>query len=121
MERRTTATKMHRRPHRRVVFSTKVSLLFVIVVALACFFVAAPVHAAAEPKPSAQKQEREQLTLTPSEATKPWKGDLDGMISRRTIRVLTTYSKTFYFLDKATQRGATYDAFRLFEEDLTRS
>jgi membrane-bound lytic murein transglycosylase MltF len=42
------------------------------------------------------------------------------MIERQVIRVLTTYSKTFYFLDKGTQRGATYDAFRLFESDLNR-
>ncbi|NJC88868.1 MAG: lytic transglycosylase F [Desulfuromonas sp.] len=42
------------------------------------------------------------------------------MLERRIIRVLTTYSKTFYFLDKATQRGATYDIFRLFEEDLNK-
>jgi membrane-bound lytic murein transglycosylase MltF len=51
---------------------------------------------------------------------KPWTGDLDGMIKRRLIRVLTVYSKTFYFTDKGTQRGSTYDLFRLFEEDLNK-
>ena len=50
----------------------------------------------------------------------PWTGDLDGMIERGRIRVLTIYSKTFYFVDKGTQRGATYDLFRLFEEDLNK-
>jgi membrane-bound lytic murein transglycosylase MltF len=49
---------------------------------------------------------------------KPWTGDLDGMIARRVIRVLTVYSKTFYFVDKGIQRGITYDVFRLFEKDL---
>src|SRR5580765_981204 len=34
-----------------------------------------------------------------------WTGDLDGMIQRRLIRVLTTYSKTTFFLDKGTQLG----------------
>ena len=34
--------------------------------------------------------------------------------------MLTVYSKTFYFVDKGVQRGATYDAFRLFEEDLNK-
>ena len=35
-----------------------------------------------------------------------WTGDLDGMIERRYIRVLTTYSKTNFFIDQGTQRGA---------------
>jgi len=47
-------------------------------------------------------------------------GDLDGMIHRRLIRVLVTYSKTHYFVDKATQRGLTYDVFRLFEDSLNK-
>jgi membrane-bound lytic murein transglycosylase MltF len=47
-----------------------------------------------------------------------WTGDLDGMIERRAIRVLTTYSKINYFVDQATQRGLIYDAFRVFEDDL---
>jgi membrane-bound lytic murein transglycosylase MltF len=51
---------------------------------------------------------------------KPWTGDLDGMIARRMIRVLTVYSKTFYFMNKGVQRGATYDLFRLFEDDLNK-
>ena len=42
------------------------------------------------------------------------------MIERRIIRVLTVYSKTFYFVDKGTQQGVTYDIFRLFEEDLNK-
>jgi len=51
-------------------------------------------------------------------AMKPWTGDLDGMIERRMIRVLTTYSKTRYFLDGATQRGATYEWCKQFEKVL---
>ncbi len=47
-----------------------------------------------------------------------WTGDLDGMIKRREIRVLTTYNKTGYFIDKGVQRGITYDAFRAFEDAL---
>jgi membrane-bound lytic murein transglycosylase MltF len=49
-----------------------------------------------------------------------WKGDLDGMIKRRQIRVLVTHSKTFYFVDRGAQRGATYDLARKFEDDLNR-
>jgi len=47
-------------------------------------------------------------------------GDLDGMIERRLIRVLVTYSKTHYFVDKGTQRGLTYDFGRLFEDNLNK-
>jgi len=49
---------------------------------------------------------------------KPWTGDLNGMIERRFIRVLTTYSKTLFFVDKGTERGLIVDAFRLFEDNL---
>jgi membrane-bound lytic murein transglycosylase MltF len=49
-----------------------------------------------------------------------WTGDLDGMIQRRTIRILTTYSKTHYFVDQGTQRGLVYDTATLFEDDLNK-
>jgi membrane-bound lytic murein transglycosylase MltF len=51
---------------------------------------------------------------------KKWTGDLNGMIERRVIRVLTTYSKTNYFVDGGTQRGLVYDSFQLFEENLNK-
>jgi len=37
------------------------------------------------------------------------------------FRVLTVYSKTFYFVDKGGQRGAAYDAGNLFVEDLNKT
>ncbi len=39
-----------------------------------------------------------------------WTGDLDGMIKRRLIRLLTPYNKTHYFIDKGVQRGLAYEA-----------
>lgn len=45
-----------------------------------------------------------------------WTGDYDGMVKENLIRVLVPYSKTFYFLDGATQRGFTYESVKLFEE-----
>jgi membrane-bound lytic murein transglycosylase MltF len=56
----------------------------------------------------------------PDVTKKKWTGDLDGMIKRRQIRVLTTYSKTHYFVDKGTQRGLVYDSFLTFEEELNK-
>jgi membrane-bound lytic murein transglycosylase MltF len=44
--------------------------------------------------------------------------DLDGMIERRYIRVLTNYSKTSFFIDGGTPRGVVPDSFKLFEDDL---
>jgi membrane-bound lytic murein transglycosylase MltF len=67
-----------------------------------------------------ESPQREQLTLSTDSAMKPWTGDLDGMIDRQVIRVLTVYSKTFYFVDRGVQRGTTYDFFRVFEEDLNK-
>jgi len=51
-------------------------------------------------------------------AQKPWTGDLDGMITRRMIRVLVPPSKTHFFIDRGVQRGITYDALKQFENDL---
>jgi len=49
---------------------------------------------------------------------KKWTGDFDGMLKRQFIRVLVVYSKTFYFLDRGTERGTTYEALKLFEDDI---
>lgn len=70
-------------------------------------------------KKTSNTSSKERYSL-PDITSVPWTGDLDGMIRRREIRVLTTYSKTLYFLDHGTQRGVVYDVFRLFDEDLNK-
>jgi membrane-bound lytic murein transglycosylase MltF len=57
-------------------------------------------------------------TLTPT--AKPWTGDFDGMVKRRAIRALVPYSKTFYFVDRAVQRGLSYEVTRLLEADINK-
>jgi ABC-type amino acid transport substrate-binding protein len=52
---------------------------------------------------------------------KKWTGDFDEMVERRFIRALLTFSKTNYFLDKATQRGATYELMKEFEKMINKS
>lgn len=85
--------------------------------AIVCSFVAL----AAIAQPAVPSQPRQQLDIdAQAEAAKVWTGDLDGMIERRVIRVLTAYSKTNYFVDKGRQYGITYDVFRVFEDDLNR-
>jgi membrane-bound lytic murein transglycosylase MltF len=87
---------------------------------LLAFFIVSTAAPAFAQQQAPQKAPREDLTIDPTTMMEPWKGDLDGMIERGVIRVLTVYSKTFYFVDKGVQRGATYDAFRVFDEDLNK-
>ena len=69
-------------------------------------------------KAAAEEEERSALSFDSEELAKPMLGDLDAMMARRTIRVLTTYNKTGYFIHKGVQRGATYDAFMQVEKRL---
>jgi membrane-bound lytic murein transglycosylase MltF len=78
-------------------------------------FAAVPAFAQA---PKAPQAPREDLTIDPNTILESWTGDLDQMVERRIVRVLVVPSKTFYFNDKGTQRGVTYDAFQLVEQEL---
>jgi membrane-bound lytic murein transglycosylase MltF len=49
---------------------------------------------------------------------KPFTGDFDALVKRRAIRVGVTFNRTHYFIDKAQERGITYEALKLFEKDL---
>jgi membrane-bound lytic murein transglycosylase MltF len=88
---------------------------------LAAFFVAPAALAQEAPADATAKEvtadsAMESLLLT----NEPWLGDLDGMRKRRAIRMLVPYSKTFYFVDRGKQFGATYDVGRAFEEWLNK-
>ena len=49
-----------------------------------------------------------------------WKGDFDGMLERRMVRVLVPYSRSLYFIDKGAQRGLTADSLKDFEAFLNK-
>ena len=49
---------------------------------------------------------------------KPFTGDFDALVKRRAIRVGVTFNRTHYFIDKGQERGLTYEALKLFENDL---
>ncbi|MGH8616085.1 MAG: transglycosylase SLT domain-containing protein [Burkholderiales bacterium] len=49
-----------------------------------------------------------------------WKGDFDGMLKRRMIRVLVPYSRSLYFTEKGRERGITADFVRDFERYLNK-
>ena len=74
----------------------------------------AQVKPAAPPASPAPPQR--QLSLE----NKPWIGDFDAMLERRTLRVLVPYSRTLYFVDKGRERGITADLAREFEQYLNR-
>ena len=69
-------------------------------------------------KAAAEEEERSALSFASEDLAKPMLGDLDAMMERRAIRVLTTYNKTGYFIHKGVQRGVTYDAFMQVEKRL---
>jgi membrane-bound lytic murein transglycosylase MltF len=47
-----------------------------------------------------------------------WKGDLDGMIERRMIRVRVPYSRTLYYNDRGRERGLSAEVARDFERHI---
>jgi membrane-bound lytic murein transglycosylase MltF len=72
---------------------------------------------------SAQAQaprDKGRIGLGLDQITEVWKGDFDGMVERRLIRVLTVYSKTLYFVDRGTPRGTAYDQGKLLEEAINK-
>ncbi len=45
----------------------------------------------------------------------PWTGDLDGMVERRIVRILTVHSPVQYFVDRGRELGITYESGEAFE------
>ncbi|HEY4136556.1 MAG TPA: transglycosylase SLT domain-containing protein [Alphaproteobacteria bacterium] len=76
-------------------------------------------QAASDPAPltDAEEQEIEALALPAPQA---WIGDFDGMRTRRVIRILVPYSKTFYFVDKGRELGIEHDLGVGFQDGLNK-
>ena len=51
---------------------------------------------------------------------RPFTGDLDEMVKRRLIRAGVVYNRTQYFIDRGVQRGISYEALKLFEDELNK-
>lgn len=47
--------------------------------------------------------------------TRPWTGDLDGILKRRTLRVIVPFSKTLFFVDRGKQMGVVAEFGRELE------
>lgn len=59
-----------------------------------------------------------ELSLDPAFFQSRWTGDLDGMLNRRLVRVLTVHSKTLFFADEGVLRGTVVDFAHLLEDHL---
>ena len=71
-------------------------------------------------KPKAATTDPARGRISRDDMIKPWTGDFDGMVKRRTIRILTPYSKTHYFIDRGIQRGIVYDSGMKLEEHVNK-
>jgi membrane-bound lytic murein transglycosylase MltF len=70
------------------------------------------------PRPAAAQLDAVRRWLGFERVQEEWTGDLDGMLERRRVRVLVVPSRTFYFVDKGTQRGISYDLGQALEKEL---
>ena len=50
----------------------------------------------------------------------PFTGDLDAMVERRVVRVLTVLNPVLYYVDKGREIGLTYEAVQAFEDALNK-
>jgi membrane-bound lytic murein transglycosylase MltF len=91
----------------------------------------APASSAASSAPVQPKTEEAPLppTSSPYDALpadvravleRTFTGDADQMVKRRLIRAGVVYNRTQYFIDHGVQRGMSYEALRLFEEEINK-
>ena len=99
--------------------ATRMRNLTAAVLGHACLCILSGGPALAQTSPQ-QNSAGETLSMDLTEYQKPWTGDLDGMIKRGIIRVLTVNSKTIFFLDQGVERGIAVDYGRLFEAELNK-
>jgi membrane-bound lytic murein transglycosylase MltF len=70
--------------------------------------------------PPAAPAKNSSSTWYSSVISERWTGDLDEMVRRREIRALVVYSQSYYFVDKGTERGASFEALMNFEAELNK-
>ena len=81
--------------------------------------------AAATPEPTPEETVEPAPEATPLPAglapiVEPFKGDLDGMIKRRVVRVLTVQNPVLYFVDRGREVGITYESIQQFEDAINK-
>ena len=58
------------------------------------------------------------LPVSYGEMWAPWTGDFDGMVERRTIRVVTPYGGYMYYFEDGKPRGAAWELANRLEDHL---
>src|SRR4051812_26212380 len=92
---------------------------------------ASPATAAPQPAAAPAKAEPEEPVPPPTyelalpeelrrAITETYTGDFDGMVKRRIIRAGVPFNRTFYFIDKGTQRGLSYEYAVHYEDQLNK-
>ncbi|MGO9832374.1 MAG: transglycosylase SLT domain-containing protein [Myxococcaceae bacterium] len=51
----------------------------------------------------------------------PFTGDWDAIQQRGVLRALVVYSRTYYFVDRGSERGLTYEVLKAFEDDVNKT
>jgi membrane-bound lytic murein transglycosylase MltF len=92
------------------------AVAFLVVVAVA--FPSARQASAPQKSPAPPQASAAQRALPTDAYMKPWKGDFDGMLQKRLVRVLAPYSRTFYFNELGRERGYAADLVRVVEKYL---
>ncbi len=73
----------------------------------------------AKPQPRLSLEQIQQELDVPG-ISEAWTGDLNGMVDRRVIRVLTVYGLGRYFVDHGQEKGITYELLKMFEDALNK-
>ena len=99
----------------------------VVVTALTAFTACGAREEAARPDAATAAQPTSEPTEEPTPLpagfaplVEPFTGDLDGMIERRVIRVLTVQNPILYFVDQGREVGITYETIKAFEAQLNK-
>ena len=85
-------------------------------VAIAILALAAMQSAVAQQPQTKPKPEPREIPF--ANTLKPWKGDFDGMLALRRVRVLAAPSRTFFFNELGRERGYAADIVRAIEKQL---
>jgi membrane-bound lytic murein transglycosylase MltF len=98
-------------------------VVFCSLVASLCCGTAEVAPPSAEKAPEATEEiepppEPEPLPAGLAPFVEPFTGDLDGMVKRRIVRVLTVASPVLYFVDRGRELGLIYEASRALETQL---
>ena len=96
-------------------------LVMAALLAGTCFIAAAAGAQAPALAPAKDPSGASGFKLPVVDTAKPWTGDLDGMTKRRAIRILVPYSRTYYFVDRAVQRGLAYEVSQIAEREINKT